>query len=56
MSIAALWAFIAANKTQLLALWLVLEQFLAADKRIKANSTAQLLLGLIDALVKPKQN
>ena len=41
-----------ANSEIILAAWLVFEQYLAANKKIKANSTAQLAVNLIDALVK----
>ena len=49
-------ATLAANSTTILALWLVLEQYLAANPRIKANSTAQLVIGIIRALVKSRSN
>ena len=43
---------ISANSTQILAVWLVLEQYLAANDKIKANSTFQLISGLIKAILK----
>jgi len=52
MSIAAIFAALKANADVILTLWLVLEQYLAASKRIKANSTSQLILNAISALVK----
>jgi hypothetical protein len=44
-------AFISANKVQLLAAWVVLEQYLASNKNIRANSTLQLVLNMINAFV-----
>ena len=46
MSLAALIAFLNANGTWLLALWLVFEQYLAANDKLKANSTLQLIINL----------
>jgi hypothetical protein len=47
MSIAALIAFLEANGTWVLALWLVLEQYIAANEKLKANSTLQLVVNLV---------
>jgi len=47
MSLAALIAFLNANGTWILALWLVFEQFVAADEKLKANSTLQLIISLV---------
>ena len=44
MSIAAFIAFMEVNGTWILALWIVFEQYLAANKKIKANSTLQLVV------------
>lgn len=44
MSIAALLAFLEANGTWILALWLVFEQFIASNEKLKANSTLQLIV------------
>ena len=44
MSIAAFIAFMEVNGTWILALWLVFEQYLSANKKIKANSTLQLVV------------
>ena len=52
MSLAALIAFLKANDALILSLWVVLEQYLAADKKLKANSTLQLVMGIIDTLIK----
>lgn len=46
MSLGALIAFLNANGTWLLALWLVFEQYIAADDKLKANSTLQLVINL----------
>lgn len=56
ISCGALIAAIVANKELLLVLWLVLEQWLASTKKIKANSTLQLLVNLINASLKQNQN
>jgi hypothetical protein len=47
MSIAALIAFLEANGTWVLALWLVFEQYIAANEKLKANSTLQLVTNLV---------
>ena len=47
MSIAALGAFLNANGTWILALWLVFEQYVAANEKLKANSTLQLVINLV---------
>jgi hypothetical protein len=46
MSLAALLAFLEANGTWILGLWLVFEQFIAANDKLKANSTLQLIINL----------
>jgi hypothetical protein len=46
MSLAALLAFLEANGTWILGLWLVFEQFIAANDKLKANSTLQLVINL----------
>lgn len=46
MSIAALIAFLEANGTWILALWIAFEQFIAADEKLKANSTLQLVVNI----------
>lgn len=46
MTLAALLAFLEANGTWILGLWLVLEQFIAANDKLKANSTLQLVINL----------
>ena len=46
MSLAALLAFLEANGTWILALWVAFEQYIAANKKLKANSTLQLVTNL----------
>jgi hypothetical protein len=46
MSLAALIAFLEANGTWILALWVVFEQFIASNEKLKANSTLQLIINL----------
>lgn len=46
MSLAALIAFLEANGTWILALWLAFEQYIASSKKLKSNSTLQLVISL----------
>jgi hypothetical protein len=46
MSIAALIAFLEANGTWILALWIAFEQYIAANEKLKANSTLQLVVNI----------
>ena len=46
MSLAALLAFLEANGTWILALWVAFEQYIAANEKLKANSTLQLVINL----------
>jgi hypothetical protein len=46
MSVAALIAFLEANGTWILALWLAFEQYIAANQKLKANSTLQLVVNI----------
>ena len=46
MSLAALLAFLEANGTWILALWVAFEQYIAANEKLKANSTLQLVVNL----------
>jgi len=55
ISCGALVAAFMANKELLLAIWLVFEQYLASNKNIKANSTLQLLTGIIRAGLKSQE-
>ena len=44
MSLAALLAFLEVNGAWILALWLVFEQFVAANDKLKSNSTLELII------------
>ena len=44
MSFAAFLAFMEVNGTWILALWLVFEQYLASNEKLKSNSTLQLIV------------
>jgi hypothetical protein len=46
MSFAVLIAFLEANGTWILALWIAFEQYVAANDKLKANSTLQLVINL----------
>jgi hypothetical protein len=46
MTFAALLAFLEANGTWVLALWVAFEQYIAANEKLKANSTLQLVVNL----------
>jgi hypothetical protein len=46
MSLAALLAFLEANGTWIFALWVAFEQYIAANDKLKANSTLQLVINL----------
>jgi hypothetical protein len=52
MSLAVIFGALKANADTILALWLVFEQYIAANKKIKANSTLQLVLNVVSNLVK----
>lgn len=47
MSLAALIAFLEANGTWILALWLVFEQYVASNDKLKSNSTLELVINLV---------
>lgn len=51
MSLAALIAFLEANGTTLLGIWILFEQLLAANSKIAANSTFQLVSNVIKSLL-----
>jgi hypothetical protein len=44
MSVAAFFAFLEANGYIVLGLWLVFEQWIAANEKLKSNSTLQLVI------------
>jgi hypothetical protein len=46
MSLAALIAFLEVNGTWILALWVAFEQYIAANEKLKANSTLQLVVNV----------
>ena len=46
MTLAALLAFMEANGVWILTLWVAFEQFIAANDKLKANSTLQLIVNL----------
>ena len=46
MSFAAMIAFLEANGTWVLALWIAFEQYIAANDKLKANSTLQLVVNI----------
>jgi hypothetical protein len=46
MSLAAFLAFMEANGAWILGLWLVFEQYIAANDKLKANSTLQLIVNI----------
>jgi hypothetical protein len=50
-AIAALYAFVVAHSAEILGIWLLIEQLLAANPSIKANSTFQLVSNLIKAAI-----
>ena len=52
MSLAALIAFLKANNTLILSLWIVFEQYLASNDKLKANSTLQLIAGIVRSILK----
>lgn len=42
-TIAAIYAFIIAHATEILGIWVLMEQLLASNSKIKSNSTFQLV-------------
>ena len=51
MSLAAFLAFMEANGSWILGLWLVFEQYIAANDKLKANSTLQLIVNIGKSLL-----
>jgi hypothetical protein len=51
MTLAAIIAFLEANGTWILALWIVFEQFIAANDKLKSNSTLQLIVNGVKSLL-----
>lgn len=54
-AIAAIYAFITAHTAEILGIWLLIEQLLASNPNIKANSTFQLVSNLIRAAIGSKK-
>lgn len=54
-TIAALYAFVVGHSAEILGIWLLIEQLLAANPNIKANSTFQLVSNLIKASIGGKK-
>jgi len=54
-SFAAIYAFVMAHTAEILGIWLLIEQMLAANPNIKANSTFQLVSNLIKAAIGNKK-
>ena len=50
-TVAAFYAFITAHAVEILGIWILLEQLLASNDKIKANSTFQLVSNLIKTLL-----
>ena len=56
MTFAALFAFLKANQTLIFSIWILLEQYLASNDKIKSNSTSQLVINLIHTLLSNGNN
>ena len=52
MTFALTLSFLKIHAETILAVWLIFEQLLAANKNIKANSTLQLVVSLIRGIVR----
>lgn len=50
-TLAAIYAFITAHAVEILGIWVLVEQLLASNSKIKANSTFQLISNLIKTLL-----
>jgi len=50
-TLAALYACIVAHAAEILGIWVLLEQLIAANPKVKANSTFQLISNGIKALL-----
>jgi len=55
-AVAAIYAFITAHTAEILGIWLLIEQMLASNPNIKANSTFQLVSNLIRAAIGSKKD
>jgi len=50
-TVGAIYAFVIAHAAEILGIWVLLEQLIAANPKIKANSTFQLISNGIKALL-----
>ena len=50
-TVAAVYAFVIAHAAEILGIWVLAEQLIAANPKIKANSTFQLISNGIKALL-----
>jgi hypothetical protein len=50
-TIAAIYAFITAHAAEILGIWVLLEQLIAANPKLKSNSTFQLISNGIKAVL-----
>ena len=50
-TLAAVYAFVVAHAAEILGIWVLLEQLIAANPKMKANSTFQLISNGIKALL-----
>jgi hypothetical protein len=50
-TVAAVYAFVIAHSAEILGIWVLLEQLIAANPKMKANSTFQLISNGIKALL-----
>jgi hypothetical protein len=50
-TVAAVYAFVIAHAAEILGIWVLLEQLIAANPKMKANSTFQLISNGIKALL-----
>jgi len=50
-TIAAVYAFVTAHAAEILGIWVLLEQLIAANPKMKSNSTFQLVSNGIKALL-----
>lgn len=52
MTLTAFLALVEANAGTIFAIWIIFEQYLAANPKLKANSTLQLVVGALSVLVR----
>lgn len=51
LSTAAIYAYVMAHAAEILGIWLILEQLIAANPKMKANSTFQLISNVVKAIL-----